>query len=111
MKLDNVKAEKGKRTKEFQDFFTLTDISKDLFNKYKDLLYEAYKEKKKPLKVLEPAVGSGNLIWPILEMDIPVEVTVMDIQEDYLKHVYAKAKELGYNIEFRKDLMRIKNYS
>ena len=103
--------EKGKRTKEHQDFFTTSEISNNFFDKYKDLLIEAYNEKQKPLKVLEPAVGSGNLIWPILKMEIPIEVTVLDIQKEYLEHVYKKAKSLGYSIEFRKDLMRIKNYS
>ena len=102
-----IDTEKGNRTKEFQDFFTPEKIAKDLFNEYEKYL----KPKPEINKVLEPAVGSGNLIWPLLESDYNVEITCMDIQKDYLEHLRDEAISRGYSLKPREDqLLCIKNY-
>ncbi len=96
----------GNRTKEFQDFFTPSVIAEDLFTEYKKYL------KPSPYvnKILEPAVGSGNLIWPLLKSDFLVDITCMDIQEEYLKHLKEEAEKRGYKIKIRDDgLLSISN--
>jgi len=96
----------GKRTKEFQDFFTPKDVAKDLFKQYKDYL------KAPPYvnKILEPAVGSGNLLWPLLKSKYKVDITCMDIQKEYLKFLAKKSKKKGYKVKIDKDgLLHILN--
>ena len=98
----------GNRTKEFQDFFTPDKIAEDLYKQYEPLLKKIYKGKR--LKILEPAVGSGNLIWPLLASKYKVDITVMDIQQDYLDALQGLAKDKGYKVKIKKDgLIHIKN--
>ncbi len=102
----NINIDIGNRTKEFQDFFTPNKIAEDLFTEYKKYL------KPKPYinKILEPAVGSGNLIWPLLKSDFLVDITCMDIQEKYLIHLKEEAEKRGYKTKIRNDgLLAISN--
>ena len=94
----------GNRTKEFQDFFTPKEISKELFNHYKKFL-----SKKKVNKILEPTVGSGNLIWPLLKSKYKVEITCMDIQDHYLKMLAKHAKKKGYKVTKTENYMKVSN--
>jgi len=100
---------KGKRTKEFQDFFTPYSVSQKLFEMYYEHLKKTYEAKGRRLRVLEPAVGSGNLLWPLLDSDVPVTIVCMDIQEEYIEHLAEKAKDQGYTIGMEKGLLTISN--
>ncbi len=91
--------EKGNKTKEFQDFFTPDKIAQDLFSEYKKYLKAAPYVN----KILEPAVGSGNLIWPLLESEFLVNITCMDIQIEYLNHLKVEAEKRGYKTYIRND--------
>ena len=95
----------GNRTKEFQDFFTPESVSQKAFD-----LGKKYLKKNKVNKILEPAVGSGNLIWKYLESEYQVEVTCLDIQPKYLEHTWRIAEDKGFKPFMRDDIMRIKNF-
>ena len=98
--------DQGNRTKEFQDFFTPDKIAKELFEQYKGYL------KPKPYinKVLEPTVGTGNLLWPLLESEFNIQATCIDIQFDYIKALAKTAKEKGYSLSKDKYGLVISNF-
>src|SRR5262245_26433368 len=88
----------GRGTAEFHDFFTPIEIGKEIAEK---VLRPRFREHKRlkgdtPLRMLEPAVGSGNLIWWAMQIaheeDIVLDLVVIDVQTDYLKYVYERIK-------------------
>ena len=95
----------GKRTREFDDFFTTDEESINMYNHYKHHL----KDKPYINKLLEPSVGTGKLIWPALESDFNVEFTCCDIQLEYLEFLQQEAIRRGYDVYVRDDLLRISN--
>ena len=101
--------DKGRRTKEFQDFFTTKDVTDKFFETYKVEIDKIYEIKQKRLKLIEPAVGSGNLIWSILEYSVPVDIKCMDIQLDYLEFVQKTAIKKGYNTYIKNGILHIQN--
>ncbi len=102
---NNLNISDGNRTREFQDFFTPDDISLALFKKYKSYL----KPKPHINKILEPTVGSGNLIWLILESDFLADITCLDIQEDYLIHLKEIASK-KYTTKIINNQLHIQNF-
>ena len=83
----------GRGTKEFQDFFTPPTIAAKLAQYLIDKADPAI-----TTTVLDPAVGSGNLIWPLLASSKPFKVYCLDIQQDYLEYAAKEAKRLGYTV-------------
>jgi 2-polyprenyl-3-methyl-5-hydroxy-6-metoxy-1,4-benzoquinol methylase len=79
----------GRSTKEFQDFFTPPAIAEELAG-------HLLKQLKGGETILDPAVGSGALIWPLLASDKKLTVLCMDIQQDYIQYVGDIAKKKGY---------------
>jgi len=99
----------GSKTSKHHDFFTPEVICEDLFNMYYPMLKYLYKQKGSRINVLEPACGSGNLIWKLLESDIKVRITCMDIQPKYLSDIYYSAVSEGYKVLFADNSVIIKN--
>jgi len=99
----------GRATKEFQDFFTKKSTARQLFKLMRPEMEAKQKELGRPLQLLEPAVGSGNLIWPMLKSGIPMEVACMDIQRDYLEYVVKKAKKKGYRVTLLEHGIKVSN--
>lgn len=88
--------ETGRGTKQFQDFFTPPEVSRQLA---KRIVSDWAVKGEQHVRVLDPAVGSGSLIWPLLELwDHGIEVLCCDIQADYLAYVEKKALALGYQV-------------
>ena len=83
----------GRSTKEFQDFFTPPDVATEFVS---HLL--ASMPTDKVTTVLDPAVGSGALVWPLLSGGKPVKVYCIDIQQDYIQYVAEEAKRRGYTV-------------
>jgi methylase of polypeptide subunit release factors len=90
---------KGRQTVQFQDFFTPPAAAKELAEHLRSWLSERAPG---PIRVLEPSVGSGNLLWPLIEaardVGCDLEITAIDVQGDYLEHVAAEAKKLGVEV-------------
>jgi hypothetical protein len=86
----------GRGTKQFQDFFTPPDVSRQLAER---IVADWHAKGEQHVQVLDPAVGSGSLIWPLLELwDRGLEVLCCDIQTDYLMYVEETALALGYQV-------------
>lgn len=87
----------GRATKQFQDFFTGEATAEQLAAR---IMADWHERGETAVRVLDPAVGSGALIWPLLR-DWPkgqLCVLCCDIQLDYLEHVRDKALGLGYGV-------------
>lgn len=93
----------GRSTKEFQDFFTPPEVASKLAE---HLLAEL----KGGETILDPAVGSGALIWPLLAGGKPLTVLCMDIQQDYIQHVGEEAIKKGYVVTKEPFGLRICNH-
>ena len=93
----------GRSTKEFQDFFTPDAVAQELAACMLAQI-EDYSV------VLDPAVGSGALIWPLLAGGKPLTVLCMDIQQDYIQHVAEEAIKKGYAVEKTHFGVSIKNH-
>lgn len=84
----------GRSTKEFQDFFTPPNAAEQVAQ----FLLSSISDNSVVTTVLDPAVGSGNLIWPLLASDKKFQVYCIDIQLDYLTYVATEAKRRGYSV-------------
>ena len=102
---DHTTYQKGNRTKEFHDFFTPEEASRNAFKGSKHIL------KKPPYinRLLEPSVGSGNLIWPFLESEFLIDFAVIDIQESYLNDLKKVSEEKGYYTYLKDKKLHITN--
>jgi predicted RNA methylase len=95
----------GRGTKQFQDFFTPAAISQQLADR---IMADWRAAGETDVTVLDPAVGSGSLIWPLLaEWEHGLVVLCCDIQQDYLEAVRAKCLALGYKCELVPTGLRI----
>jgi hypothetical protein len=97
--------ETGRGTKQYQDFFTPSDVSQQLATR---IMADWTARGERFVRVLDPAVGSGSLIWPLLERwEHGLEVLCCDIQADYLAFVEEKAQALGYTVTRERFGLRI----
>jgi hypothetical protein len=89
----------GRHTRAFQDFFTPPKTAKLMAEHLRPFLRE---RKGKIVRILEPAAGSGNLLWPLIaiarEEGCILEITAIDVQQDYLDHIATKARALGFKV-------------
>lgn len=103
-KLTDLEISGGKATKEFHDFFTSSLTAQEIAN---DLLQHAVDGN--IISILEPSVGTGQLIWPLLSNSDKLIISVNDMQEEYLKYVIDKACALQYKIEVVDGFITISN--
>ena len=100
----------GNGTQEFQDFFTPEAAAQAMAEALIPGLQARYTTTGNPVKVLEPSVGSGNLIGPLLASNVPMDVTCLDIQEWCLNHVVETARGKGYRVAIMDDHVVVSNY-
>jgi len=89
----------GRQSTDNQDFFSTQEMGNII----------AQDITTKGVTILEPSVGSGALIWPLLERVESVAISVNDIEEDYLQYVAQEAKNRNYHIEVSDGLLTISN--
>ncbi len=92
----------GRQSVENQDFFSTPEMANSIANDIAAMHSEAH------ISILEPSVGTGTLIWPLLE-NVKCTVSVLDIEEDYLQYVAAEAKTRGYSVSVVNGLLTISN--
>jgi len=100
----------GNGTQEFQDFFTPTDVAQAMADAIMPGLIAKHQATGNPVDVLEPSVGSGNLIWPLLKSGVPMRITCLDIQQWCLDYVEKTAVELGYSVDKTETTIIVKNF-
>ena len=101
----------GNATKEFHDIFTSEEDAEAIKHDMYDNLKALYETTGVPVEILEPAVGTGNLIWPLLATDVPIDVHCIEIQRDYMEYLLNKAEMLGYNISTFEGTVVVSNHS
>jgi type I restriction-modification system DNA methylase subunit len=78
----------GRGTREFGDFFTPEATAQAIAKKLWPKIKVTYRRTGRPVRILEPACGTGNLILPLIELsrrdNIPLEIVAVEVQKDYL---------------------------
>jgi hypothetical protein len=94
----------GNATKEFNDFFSPLTVGKEILSHI-----SALNSENTPLTVFEPSVGTGQLIWPLLEGKEKVIISINEIQDEYLHFVIDKAESLNYKVKVVDNFITISN--
>ena len=89
----------GRQTAAYNDFFTPDAVAVAMAEHLRPALR---KRAGQVVRILEPSAGTGNLIWPLIQVaqeeGCILDITVIDLQDDYLDYIAEKARSLGFEV-------------
>src|SRR5262245_58113007 len=93
----------GRGSRVYHDIFTPPAVAKRIADEHIRPLFINHLQRypnaneRPAFRILEPSVGSGNLLWPVIdlaiELGIALDIIAFDVQQDYLEYVQRIVRE------------------